>query len=196
MEAIHTHTKFIYQPDIYHLDMSLSRLAILGALMELPMHGYELKQYFEDHCGVFWMINYGSIYPTLSKMRKEGLLTSKKEPSSTVDRIVYTITPRGRDEFNQILKTRMERGQVVRDEFTLHLFFLDYLDRGVAREFLQKKREGNEALLVDLKRHEDLLRETIPKFRFEALKRGIMHINTEISWLDNILRDMEKEAKI
>ncbi len=132
--------------------MSLSKLAILGALMERPMHGYELKQYFEEHGGVFWMINYGSIYPTLSKMRKAGLLTSKKEPSATVDRIVYTMTPQGREEFKKILKTRMGRERAVRDEFTLHLFFLDYLDRGVAMEFLRKKREGNETLLVDLKR--------------------------------------------
>lgn len=162
--------------------------------MEKPMHGYELKQYFEACGRVFWMINYGSIYPTLNKLRDEGLVISKKEPSATVDRIVYTITREGREEFKKILKKRMERETTVRDEFTLHLFFLDHLDKKVSKEFLLEKKRGNEALLADLKRREDFLRELIPKFRFEAVKRGIMHTKTEISWLNKLLKEMGKEA--
>ena len=174
--------------------MSISRLAILGALMERPMHGYELKQYFEACEGVFWMINYGSIYPTLKKLRDEGLVIGKKEPSATVDRIVHTITQEGREEFKNILKRRMERETTVRDEFTLHLFFLDHLDRKVSKKFLLEKRRGNEALLADLKTRESILREAIPKFRFEAVQRGIMHTKIEISWLNDVLKEMEKEA--
>lgn len=174
--------------------MSLSRLAILGALMEKPMHGYELKQYFEACGGVFWMINYGSIYPTLNKLHEEGLLISRKEPSVTVDRIVYTITREGMDEFKNILKRRMEREHTVRDEFTLHLFFLDHLDKNVSKEFLLEKKRGNEALLADLKERESPLRKEMPKFRFGAVERGIMHINTEISWLNKTLKKIEKEV--
>jgi DNA-binding PadR family transcriptional regulator len=170
--------------------MSLSRLAILGALMERPMHGYELKQYFEACEGVFWMINYGSIYPALSKLRNEGLIIGKKEPSTTVDRIVYTITQEGRDEFKNILKRRMERQPTVRDEFTMHLFFLDHLDKKVSKDFLLEKKRGNEALLADLKERESPLRKEMPKFRFGAVERGIMHIATEISWLNKILKEV------
>lgn len=174
--------------------MSLSKLAILGALMERPMHGYELKQYFEACGGVFWMINYGSIYPTLNKLRDEGLVIGKKERSATVDRIVYTITREGREEFKGLLKRRMELEPTVRDEFTLHLFFLDYLDKRVSRDFLLEKKRGNEALLADLKARESILKEAMPKFRFGAIERGVMHISTEISWLDKVLKEIEEEA--
>ncbi len=174
--------------------MSLSRLAILGALMERPMHGYELKQYFETFGGAFWMINFGSIYPTLNKMRNEGMVIGKKEPSSTVDRIVHTITPQGREEFKNILKRRLGREPTVRDEFTLHLFFLDHLEKKVLIKFLMEKKMGNEALLEDLKKRKDLLKGVMPKFRFETVQRGIMHITTEIAWLNKILKEIEKEV--
>ncbi|MDI6655849.1 MAG: PadR family transcriptional regulator, partial [Candidatus Hydrothermarchaeota archaeon] len=81
--------------------MSLAKLAVLGVLIEKPMHGYELKQYFETRMPVFWMINYGSIYPVLKKLEKEGFVTAKREVSGPRGKIVYEVTEEGRREFQK-----------------------------------------------------------------------------------------------
>ena len=59
IEPIELVKRFIYQSDIYQFDMSLSKLAILGALMEKPMHGYELRKYFE-HAGLQGTLQLGN----------------------------------------------------------------------------------------------------------------------------------------
>lgn len=186
----------IYQFDIYYIDiMSLARLAILGALMEKPMHGYELKQYFEHAPGVFWMINYGSIYPALKKLEGEDLIKGKAKASGQVrGKIIYRITPKGEETFVHMLEDRMKKDAFVRDEFTLHLFFLDYLEKGVIKGLFEKRARGNQTILNIIKEHEKAHRTEIPKYRYEVLKRGRMHIETENSWLKGTLKNIDKEA--
>ncbi|MFH1774929.1 MAG: PadR family transcriptional regulator [Methanobacteriota archaeon] len=167
--------------------MSLAKLAVLGVLIEKPMHGYELKQYFETRMPVFWMINYGSIYPTLKKLEKEGFVTAKTEVSGPTSKIVYEITEEGRREFQKILKERIKREVYIRDEFTLHLFFLDYLDREEVKDLLLQKKQGDEKLLAHLMEREETLRKILPRYRFSAIERGIMHVKTELEWLNKIM---------
>lgn len=169
--------------------MSLAKLAILGILLEKPMHGYELKQYFETRMPVFWMINYGSIYPMLKKLEKEGFVSGKKELSGVMGKIVYEITEKGRREFQKILKERIKKEAFVRDEFTLHLFFLDFLDKREIKNLLLQKKEGNEKLLMHLIERKKAVGKVMPKYRFSALERGIMHVKTEVEWLSKIISE-------
>jgi DNA-binding PadR family transcriptional regulator len=173
--------------------MPIARLAILGALMERPMHGYELKKYFEETHGVFWMINYGTIYPTLKRLEKEGLVKGKVEPTGRVrGRITYNITEKGRCRFLEILQARLSKEAFVRDEFTLHLFFMDYLDKGAVTEIIKEKIKGNQGVLEHIKEHEPRLEKELPRFRFETLRRGRMHIETELSWLKKVLKEVKR----
>lgn len=49
-------------------------LAILGLLIESPMHGYELRKRLTGLLGAFRAFSYGSLYPALRRMRAEGLI--------------------------------------------------------------------------------------------------------------------------
>ena len=176
--------------------MSLAKLALLGGLMEKPMHGYELKQYFEHAPGVFWMINYGSIYPALKKLEEEGLIKGKVKASGTARaKTIYSITKSGREAFKNTLKERLKKDAFVRDEFTLHLFFMDFLDKKTIKQMIKSKLDGNARILEIVKEHEKVHKCELPKYRCEVLKRGKLHLETEISWLGNILKNIEKEAQ-
>jgi DNA-binding PadR family transcriptional regulator len=175
--------------------MSLSKLAILGALMEKPMHGYELRKYFEHAQGVFWMINYGSIYPSLKKLEEDGLVSGKLQATPPGrGKIIYNITNKGKKTFLQLLEDRLKKEAFVRDEFTLHLFFMDYLDKETIKNVMEKKASGNRAILGPIKKHEQDFKSDLPKYRYEAIRRGRMHLETEISWLNNTLKEIEKEG--
>ena len=53
--------------------------AFLGILSEKPRHGYDLKQAFEAKLGDFWSLNFGQVYTTLERLRKDGLVEPRRD---------------------------------------------------------------------------------------------------------------------
>src|SRR5437868_14231945 len=49
------------------------RIALLGALVTGPAHGYELMGRLEERSGGRWRPSPGSVYPTLQALEDEGL---------------------------------------------------------------------------------------------------------------------------
>ena len=78
-------------------------LAILGLLSEAPMHGYELRKKLTTTLGTFRAFSFGSLYPTLRRLRAKGTITEEAPPvdldavplTSRRSRVVYR-TDRGR----------------------------------------------------------------------------------------------------
>lgn len=70
------------------------RLYLLSLLDERPMHGYELIQALSDRFGGTYVPSAGTIYPRLSKLEEDGLVTKESDGRKTV----YAITAAGRAE--------------------------------------------------------------------------------------------------
>ncbi len=70
------------------------RLYLLSLLAEAPRHGYELMQALEHRFGGTYSPSAGTIYPRLSKLEEEGLLTKAVDGRKTT----YAITEAGRAE--------------------------------------------------------------------------------------------------
>ncbi|MGY1743469.1 MULTISPECIES: PadR family transcriptional regulator [unclassified Blastococcus] len=51
------------------------RTAVLQLLAEQPMHGYQLMQAIAERSGGRWTPSPGAIYPTISQLEDEGLVT-------------------------------------------------------------------------------------------------------------------------
>lgn len=69
------------------------RTAILVALAEEPMHGYQIIQSIEKSTRGAWKPSPGSIYPTLQLLADEGLVTAEQ----VGERKVYSLTDAGRE---------------------------------------------------------------------------------------------------
>jgi len=68
----------------------------LGMLTDGPASGYDLKKHFESSFGHFFAAGYGSIYPALSSLSKQGLVSCEEIPQEgKPDRKVYQITQEG-----------------------------------------------------------------------------------------------------
>jgi DNA-binding PadR family transcriptional regulator len=65
---------------------------VLYLLAERPMHGYELMSEIAERTGGVWQPSPGSVYPTLSMLEDEGLITAESEGS----RRTFTLTDEGR----------------------------------------------------------------------------------------------------
>jgi DNA-binding PadR family transcriptional regulator len=86
------------------------RLYLLALLDEQPRHGYELIQALSDRFGGTYSPSAGTIYPRLSKLEEEGLVTKATDGRKTV----YEITDAGRAE----LEARRHELDAIEDEVT------------------------------------------------------------------------------
>jgi DNA-binding PadR family transcriptional regulator len=100
----------------------------LSILYEEEATGYEIrKRCVEGECSYFVEASYGSIYPALSKLEAEGLVTSRREqqPGKPAKKI-YAITDVGRQAFISSLFERLGEDQY-RSEFLLFARFVSEL---------------------------------------------------------------------
>ncbi|MEV4413954.1 PadR family transcriptional regulator [Catellatospora sp. NPDC049609] len=74
-----------------------TRAAVLGLLLERPMHGYEMISELEARTGGVWRPSPGSIYPTLQLLEDEGLIVSEEADG----RKRFTLTEAGREQATQ-----------------------------------------------------------------------------------------------
>ena len=56
-------------------------IAVLGLLREQPLHGYELKKRLGDTLGFLWGVSYGSLYPALRRLEREGAIEVVAQPA-------------------------------------------------------------------------------------------------------------------
>ena len=70
------------------------RAAILALLAEEPMHGYQIITELTERSGGVWRPSPGSVYPTLSALEDQGLVTA----DTSEGRRVFQLTPEGRTE--------------------------------------------------------------------------------------------------
>src|SRR5262249_48960734 len=71
--AVGSHmTCTIYRSDISWATML--ELAVLGLLAEQPRHGYDLKKRLSETLGPLWGISFGSLYPALRRLERDGAI--------------------------------------------------------------------------------------------------------------------------
>lgn len=69
------------------------RAAVLALLGEQPMHGYQLMQAIAERSGGHWRPSPGAVYPTISQLEDEGLVTVTAEAG----RRLVALTDAGRE---------------------------------------------------------------------------------------------------
>jgi DNA-binding PadR family transcriptional regulator len=140
-------------------------LAILGLLKEQPLHGYELKKRLGDTLGSLWGISYGSLYPALRRLERDGAIEIV-EPDSVAVRMpstgsldgdlaaarlrrpakvtrrtrkAYRITDHGEVRLSELLRDDDPSGDDERT-FAVKLAFCGHLDPAARLEILERRR--------------------------------------------------------
>ena len=142
-------------------------LAILGLLKEQPLHGYELKKRLGETLGSLWGISYGSLYPALRRLERDGAIeivepdtadapmpatgsldgdlaaARLRRPAKATRRTrkAYRLTERGDVRLSQLLLDDDASGDDERT-FALKLAFCRHLDPEARLELLQRRRSA------------------------------------------------------
>lgn len=135
-------------------------VVILGLLAHENLTGYDIKKQIDGAISFFWKGSFGSIYPALSDMEKQGLVKCKKAATDGREKIVYQITKKGRDT----LKLWLNDEKVTNDlkyETLLKMYFGGSEDRSVTIRnieiFEEQVKENLEILKIYKKNLEKVL---------------------------------------
>jgi DNA-binding PadR family transcriptional regulator len=170
-------------------------LAILGLLKERAMHGYQLSKRLADTLGAFWKVSYGSLYPALKRLEREGAVESVF-PRDEVGRRknVYRITEKGESMFYELLQ---EAGQESWEDnrFRVRLAFFKYLKPETRLRLLEKRRAYLEDRLSEIKTSLRNVRERIDNYTLSLMEHGEAATQQDIAWLDDLIRAERKQVK-
>ena len=130
-----------------------SQLAILGLLVEQPLHGYGIERLIEQRGMRKWTsIGFSSIYEQLDQLVSTGLAEVRIEtaPGRGKERKVHFVTPEGLKRWHS--ETLAALAQVEQDDerFLIALSGLPLLDQAASRSALQTRLSQLESRIAAL----------------------------------------------
>jgi len=193
-------------------------IAVLGLLKDQPLHGYELKKRLSETLGFLWGVSYGSLYPALRRLEREGaieVVTQPVEPPrsfagtgslkgdlaaarragarparpSRRTRKAYRITELGERRFEELLLADDPHGDEERT-FALKLAFCAHLPAPARLELLERRR-------ITLVSRLDRSRRT-PGTRDDRYSRALVEHRTrstqrDLEWVEELI-DAERAS--
>jgi DNA-binding PadR family transcriptional regulator len=161
------------------------------------IHGYDLRRELETWHAESWAnIAYGSIYFALNKMAEEGLveMVSTDQPTRRPARTLYCITEKGQTEFMRLLREFWSELKPIYDPFQVALTFMDSLSKEELITYL-RRRYDHLAALLELSSRPDspkLVDPGAPRHIYENIRLAIMHMQTELNWLEETIEKVER----
>ncbi|WP_026918133.1 PadR family transcriptional regulator [Gordonia shandongensis] len=168
-------------------------MAILGLLLEAPMHGYELRKRLTGLLGAFRAFSYGSLYPTLRRMQADGLIAEDDSESPTGTKVrrgrrVYRLTPAGEERFTELVADTGPQNYTD-DGFGVHLAFFSRTPAVARMRILEgrrrqveERREGLRDLLGRTTKSNDHYTRQMHELSLETSER-------EVQWLNKLIAD-------
>jgi len=170
-------------------------LAILGLLKERSMHGYQLSKRLTDTLGGFWRVSYGSLYPTLRRLERDGAVEKVfSEEEIGRRKNVYRITEKGEGLFIELLQ---EAGQESPEDnrFRVRLAFFKYLAPDTRIRLLEKRRAYLEDRLSTIKNSLKTTRERFDTYTLSLMLHGQDSTEQDIAWLDGLIQAERRQSK-
>ena len=159
-------------------------MAVLGLLHESPLHGYELRKRLNLLLGWTRLLSYGSLYPALKRMLRDGVVTEVTNPASVSlrQRITYQITPAGREVFAQEV-TDNGPNAWEDESFNMRFAFFSRTSADVRLRILEGRRSRLQERL-DRQRH---VAGGDDRYLSELRRHAIESVEREVRWLTDLI---------
>jgi len=152
------------------------------------MHGYELRKQLGQKLGFFWTVSFGSLYPTLKKLERRGVV-EKFFPGDQTSRRkqVYRITAAGEAEFLELL-TEGAHSAWEEDKFPLRLAFFRHVGPETRIRLLERRKAYLEDKLDEGRRVLNRARRGMSDtYTLSLMRHGVETTEHDLAWLDTLI---------
>lgn len=171
------------------------RYAIMTALLEDEMSGYDLARAFDRSLGFFWHASHQQIYRELHSLSERGWVAHRSQRrSGRPDRNLYRLTAAGRAALDEwVLEGDRMRLQETKDELFIKLYNLSEDNIDYLAQCLKTRREAMMERLYlyeRIRRRHYALPADLPLRRkgvYLALLSGISQGRQYLAWCDEAL---------
>jgi PadR family transcriptional regulator AphA len=167
------------------------RHLILGLLTQQPMTGYDIRRVLQS---LGWLVgnpSFGSLYPTLHALLKDGLVTVAVTPrQEKPSRKVYSITDAGKQELQEWIDHSVVSNASLK-AFVMRLILADnYARPGLVAHLQQRHVQVTEhhAALEQAARTLD----ECTNWQRLALDYGLALATAELAWLNSTLNRLSQ----
>ena len=164
--------------------------AILGFLVDQPMHGYALKRKLSPALPRERTMNDGVLYPLLRRMETDGLVRKQVEQAGSRSRNVFHATAKGRREFERWLRSADDEADeatydfLVGHPFLTKCLFFDRLDTAEVRQKLDAQLADSTHKLETFRAiREGMVARDVDPYRIAVLDLGIAQQKERVRWL-------------
>lgn len=170
-------------------------LAVLGLLQESPLHGYELRKRLNSLLGSFRAFSYGSLYPCLKQMLRDGFIAEDTSDVGAAaggagkrSRIVYKLTAEGKEHLADLLA---EGGPSAWDDegFGVHFAFFARTDAATRLRILEGRRSRLEERVEGFRTSLSRTRARLDSYTLELQQHGLESVEREVRWLSELIDD-------
>ncbi|MBA0046726.1 PadR family transcriptional regulator [Mycobacterium sp. NPDC050853] len=165
-------------------------LAILGLLLESPMHGYELRKRLTGLLGAFRAFSYGSLYPALRRMQADGLIEEDSAPAGTTvllrGKRVYQMTAAGRARFSELVADTGPQNYTD-DGFGVHLAFFNRTPAEARMRILEGRRRQVEERREGLREAVTRASSSFDRYTKQLHQLGLESSEREVKWLNDLI---------
>ena len=121
--------------------------AVLGFLVEEPMHGYALRARIAEGLGPLWQVASSQLYQVLHRLEEHDCVRSSSEtPSDGPSKTIYHVTSKGEHAFWEWAQTPVDSMRNVRVEFAAKLYFLRRLKLGAISTLIDRQLNALEEM--------------------------------------------------
>lgn len=172
---------------------NLLALAVLGTLIEGPMHRYEIAATMRNRGKERDMdIKWGSLYTVVQNLEKHGFLeiVGSERDGARPERTIYAITPAGRAEAQDWTRELLSTPEPVHHPFVSGLSIAALIppDEVIA---LLEERSGRLAQQIAADRAEiDKVRDTVPRLFLIESEFTIAMLEAEAAWVEALRKEL------
>ena len=165
------------------------------------MHGYELRTRLKAVLGAFRAFSYGSLYPTLRRMRERGWITEgEPDPNAAAPaltgrrgKVVYRLTAEGKERLAELLAEAGPTAYNDDEGFGVHFAFFAQTDAEVRLRILEGRRRRVEERRDGLRAALARTREKLDRYTLQLQEHGLDAVEREVRWLTELIDTERRE---
>lgn len=170
-----------------------AELVILSLVAEKPVYGYEIDQIIQQRGMREWTaIGFSSIYYLLKKIKDKGWITGKSSGSTKqgLQRTIYTITSAGLKTCREATLQTLSTPHGMPNVFLTALLNLPLLSSQQIQESLRKNKQALLLKKNELEQKKENQSPSLPLHVNIIFDYSIHAMNSEISWIDSVLKQL------